>query len=82
MTHYSKQDLIAASEAGILAKDQVQKFENFVQKTKSSDDGEPLRLISGFSDIFVALACILTVGSATILATQINNSATHLVPPM
>lgn len=60
---YSDDDLDAAVQAGILSGKNVQAFRDFVARRQSTTpvDEEHFRLLTGFNDIFVAVAAILVL---------------------
>ncbi|MDH5178925.1 MAG: hypothetical protein OEZ39_00270 [Gammaproteobacteria bacterium] len=62
---YSDEDLNNAVENGIFSASDVDKFRQFVAETKQTTlvDEENFRLLSGFNDIFVVIACVLLLGS-------------------
>jgi len=64
---YSNEDLNSAIDDGVFSQQDVDRFrENIALKRKSpSVDEENFRLISGFNDIFVVIASILTLLSAS-----------------
>ncbi|WP_068547641.1 hypothetical protein [Thalassotalea crassostreae] len=63
---YSNEDLDNAVEKGIFSKQSVDDFRQYISSTKNSPivDEENFRLISGFNDIFVVIACGLLLISA------------------
>lgn len=58
---YSDKELSAAVEAGIFTDDSASQFRAFTSKEHSivSDSEEQFRLVTGFNDIFVVIACLL-----------------------
>jgi hypothetical protein len=62
---YTEEDLSSAIEAGILSKEAVETFRAHIAKRKCAmpADEEPFRLITGFNDIFVVIACLLLLVS-------------------
>lgn len=62
---YSDKELSAAVEAGIFTDDSVSQFRAFTLKehTVVSDNEEQFRLVTGFNDIFVVIACLLLLSS-------------------
>ncbi|HEY1460585.1 MAG TPA: hypothetical protein VGH59_11090 [Casimicrobiaceae bacterium] len=62
---YSDDDLSAAVQAGILTEDAAQAFRAHVAQRKSAPalDEEHFRLVTGFNDIFVVIACLLMLAS-------------------
>ena len=71
---YSNEDLNSAINDGIFTQDNVDKFRESVSlKRKSpSVDEENFRLISGFNDIFVVIASMLTLLSASWVTYKIS----------
>lgn len=64
---YSDDDLESAVKAGIFRAEEVTKFRHFVAERSASltADEEHFRLITGFSDVFVLIACVLSLLSVT-----------------
>ncbi len=64
---YSNDDLTSAVQVGIFSKEAVVEFRDHVEELKSSPvvDDEQFRLITGFNDIFVVIACALLLVSIT-----------------
>ena len=62
---YSEHDLVSAVEAGILSTDQAEAFRAHaaLRQPGNAADEEHFRLISGFNDIFVVIACLLLLGA-------------------
>lgn len=62
---YTEEDLSSAVEAGILTPEQVAAFQAHAASLESEPaiDEEHFRLISGFNDIFVVIACLLLLAS-------------------
>lgn len=58
---YSQSDLENAVAAGALSPDQAARFRNFVAASRQTSvvDEEHFRLLTGFNDIFVALAAVI-----------------------
>ena len=56
---YTDQQLNSAVKAGVFTEESVGHFRNFVENNHSqeSEDQESFRLISGFNDLFVVIAC-------------------------
>jgi hypothetical protein len=63
---YSENDIEAAVAAGLLRPDQAEGLRDFVarRRDESSADEEHVRLLSGFNDIFVAIASLLMLSAA------------------
>jgi hypothetical protein len=62
---FTEEDIASAIEAGVLTKETADAFRAYVAKGKCQTpvDEEPLRLITGFNDIFVVIACLLLLTS-------------------
>ena len=61
---YSEEDVISAIAAGVLSEDSANAFRTHVAKSKTSAvDEEHFRLIGGFNDIFVVIACVMLLVS-------------------
>src|SRR6185436_19852712 len=62
---YSEEDLAGAVRAGVLTEATAQAFRAHVERTKSTPavDEEHFRLVTGFNDIFVTIACGLLLVS-------------------
>jgi len=62
---YSEEDLSSAVAAGVLTEQSVDAFRTHVaQRQRSSAvDEEHFRLVTGFNDIFVVIACVLLLAS-------------------
>lgn len=58
---YSESDLEAAVAAGVMAEADAVRFRNFMAESRATPlvDEEHFRLVSGFNDIFVAIASVL-----------------------
>jgi MFS family permease len=67
---YTDEDLYAAIKAGALDENAVASFRNYMESSRNTQaaDEENFRLISGFNDIFVAIASLLLLVSAGLLA--------------
>ena len=71
MNNYTDDDLSAAVDAGILSEQQHSNFREYVQTSRrdapptepssSAQESEQFRLVSGFNDIFVVVACGLVI---------------------
>jgi len=79
---YSNADLDAAVEAGALSSESVLAFRRFVAARQGSSlvDEEQFRLLTGFNDIFVAIAGIILLVALGMLG-QIICRQLGLVPP-
>lgn len=62
---YSDEDLAAAVQAGALSEEAAQAFRSYVTQRKRATaiDEEHFRLVTGFNDIFVVIACVLMLAS-------------------
>jgi len=62
---YSEEDLTSAVAAGVLTEDAVQALRAHVAQRQASSavDEEHFRLVTGFNDIFVVIACVLLLAS-------------------
>lgn len=76
---YSDEDLSAAVRAGIFKEDHVQKFRAFVAQGQSQSrsnesmvDEEHFRLVTGFNDFFVVIACFLLLMSVAWLGSSLH----------
>lgn len=71
---YTQEDLDDAVDHGIFAQDAVQQFRAHVAARRQAPavDEEHFRLISGFNDIFVVIACMLTLVSTTWIGATIS----------
>jgi hypothetical protein len=63
---YSDQDLQDAVQHGVISQDAVQAFKAFItdRKQVSLVDEESFRLLTGFNDVFVVIACIMLMVAA------------------
>lgn len=80
---YTDDDLNSAIEKDIFTKDAVSKFKLHVESLKEtpSVDEENFRLIGGFNDIFVVIACVLLLFSSfTVLRVMSFSLATIVFP--
>lgn len=73
-TMYSNEDLTAAVKAGVMTDDVAKAFRDHVAAERVTPivDEEHFRLITGFNDIFVVIACLLLLISVSWIATSIN----------
>lgn len=71
---YSEEDLNSAIEAGVITKDAAQAFRDHIANNRASPvvDEEHFRLITGFNDIFVVIACFLLLISVSWIARSID----------
>ncbi len=70
---YSEENITSAIDAGILTEQTAAAFRAHVAQTKPSPivDEEHFRLVTGFNDIFVVIACILSLTSVAWIGTVI-----------
>ncbi len=73
---YSDQDLNNAVKEGILSKQSVDNFRQFIQKTRNTTlvDEENFKLLTSFNDIFVLIACGLLLLCSYILVFSSSRS--------
>ena len=73
---YTEEDLSSAVKAGIFSDDAVSQFRTFIAKEQSSFsvDEEHFRLVTGFNDIYVVIACCLLLISAAWLGHEVSNA--------
>jgi len=71
---YSEDDLTAAVEAGVLSGDAADAFRAHVAQSRQAAavDEEHFRLVTGFNDIFVVIACCLLLGSVAWIGISIK----------
>ena len=64
---YSDGDITSAVEAGVMTNEDAAAFRNFIAEKRHTPavDEEHFRLITGFNDIFVVIACLLLLISIT-----------------
>ena len=81
---YTDDDLNSAIKQEIFTKDAVSKFKLHVesQKETPSVDEENFRLIGGFNDIFVVIACILLLVSSAVVLRVISESLASIAFPL
>ena len=62
---YSEDDLASAVKAGIMTEETAKAFRSHVEQGKSTPavDEEYFRLVTGFNDVFVVIACVLLLAS-------------------
>jgi hypothetical protein len=78
---YTDEDLDEGISQGILTQESVDDFKKHlydIKQTRHSDE-EGLRLVSGFNDIFVVIACLLFMISSTWLLSNLNTSLAFLI---
>jgi len=70
---YSEEDLASAVKAGVLTAASADAFRRHVARQQdSSVDEERFRLVTGFNDIFVVIACALSLASLAWIATVVS----------
>jgi hypothetical protein len=71
---YSDEDLSAAVQAGAITEEAAQAFRSYVAQKKSAPaiDEEHFRLVTGFNDIFVVIACTLMLGAVAWLGAAVR----------
>ena len=71
---YSEEDIASAIKADILTNETATAFRAHVEQRKSSSavDEEHFRLITGFNDIFVVIACLLLLASVAWIGATIT----------
>lgn len=77
---YTDEDLSAAVKANVLSEEAVSQFRAFVSKQQNTSlvDEEHFRLVSGFNDFFVVIACILVLISVAWLGASISQGVAGL----
>ncbi len=70
---YTDEDLISAVKAGVLTQEAANAFRAHVAQVSSDSlaDEEHFRLITGFNDIFVVIACVLLLASVSWIGADI-----------
>ncbi len=70
---YSEEDLSSAVKAGVLSDETATAFRDHVARLKSETavDAEHFRLVAGFNDIFVVIACSLLLLSMTLMGVAV-----------
>ena len=77
---YSDEDLNRAIKKGIFSNSAVDEFRNQVLSNRlNTGNGEHFKLIGGFNDIFIVIACGLLLFSSFSVLGSINPSLGHLV---
>jgi MFS family permease len=69
---YSDEDLISAVQAGVLTEQNASAFRSHVAQLRKSPavDEEHFRLVTGFNDIFVVIACVLLLAAVAWIGTE------------
>lgn len=80
---YTDDDLNKAVEKGIFTETAVSHFRNEMARIQKSPrvDEENFRLLSGFNDIFVVIACILSLASAAWAGHALGEGVAYAVVP-
>ena len=78
---YSDEDLDAAVKQGIFSATDVKTFRQRIAENKASSiaDEENFKLIGGFNDIFIVIACGLLLFSSFSVLESINASIAYVV---
>lgn len=81
---YTDDDLNRAVEKGIFTENDVDRFRAEIARISNSPrvDEENFRLLSGFNDIFVVIACILSLSSAAWAGHALGESVSYAVIPV
>ncbi len=81
---YTDEELDTAVENGIFTQDAVANFRNQISSFKNTPavDEENFKLISGFNDIYVVIACLLLLVSSTWMLRPFNETAAVLTLPV
>ncbi|OAM53401.1 hypothetical protein A7981_07355 [Methylovorus sp. MM2] len=71
---YSEEDLASAIKAGVLTDENVIAFRSHVAQLRSTPavDEEHFRLVTGFNDIFVVIACALLLASVAWIGASVT----------
>ncbi len=80
---YTDEDLNFAVREGVFSAESVEEFRTLLseQKNAPSVDEENFRLISGFNDVFVVIACMLLLFSSLwVLKSATGNDSLGLIP--
>ncbi|HEY5308478.1 MAG TPA: hypothetical protein VIK97_08230 [Casimicrobiaceae bacterium] len=74
---YSEEDLTSALAAGVLTEETAEAFRMHVAQRRHSSavDEEHFRLVTGFNDIFVVIACVLLLASLAGIGSSIARFA-------
>jgi hypothetical protein len=77
---YTDEDLSSAVKAGIFTDDAVMQFRSFISKDQNTIavDEEHFRLVTGFNDIFVVIACVLLLTSVGWLGAEMSRTIAAL----
>lgn len=78
---YTDEDLNFGVKKGIFTESAVNEFRSLLSSSKNlhSVDEENFRLISGFNDIFIVIACSLLLFSSVWVLKSVNDSLAYLV---
>jgi len=78
---YSDEELTSAVAAGVMTEEVATAFRNHVaqERTMPAVDEEHFRLVTGFNDIFVVIACALLLVSVTWIGGSVSPSFGHIL---
>ena len=78
---FTNEDLERAIDKDIFTRDNVSQFRSMLEQERqnTSVDDENFRLVSGFNDIFVVIACCLFLLSTDWIFSTINSSVANIV---
>ncbi|WP_394178746.1 hypothetical protein [Marinomonas posidonica] len=78
---YTDEDLDSAVKQGVLSPQSVMSFREFIASSRKTSvvDEENFRLVGGFNDIFVVIACALLLFSSLWVLQLVNPIVAHLV---
>jgi len=78
---YTDEDLDSAVKQGVLSPQSVTAFRDFIANSRKTSvvDEENFRLLGGFNDIFVVIACALLLFSSLWVLQLVNPIVAHLV---
>lgn len=81
---YTDEDLDAAVADGIFTREAVSDFRNQISSLKNTPiiDEENFKLISGFNDIYVVIACLLLLISSSWMFRDFNETLAVLILPV
>jgi hypothetical protein len=78
---FTNEDLENAIDKGIFPREKVEEFRGMLERSRQgpSVDEENFRLISGFNDIFVVIACCLFLFSANWIISAVDDGLSYAV---
>ena len=81
---YTDEDLNAAVQKGIFSETSVSEFRSDFARTLSRNniDEENFRMVTGFNDIFVVIACALLLYSSYSVLNEFNSTLSYLSAPV